>query len=82
MTTLLRDHLRKSGDPRILHAGSNIIKHFFDPAKTISFDTLQGYHPNPESFRVNDSYRESKMALLMLTFKMAEEYRRVDLNPD
>lgn len=80
MTTLLRDPLRKSDNPRILHAGSNIIKHFFDPGKKIDFDILQGNHPDPKRFRVYNSYRESKMALLMLTFLMAEEYRLDEIN--
>ncbi|WP_232726092.1 SDR family NAD(P)-dependent oxidoreductase [Bacillus sp. FJAT-42315] len=31
MTRLLVDHLAKSSDPRILHACTTNIKHFFDP---------------------------------------------------
>ncbi len=76
LTQLLRDHLNKSEDPVILNAGSNIIKHFFDPSLKINFDILQGNHPEPENYKVYHSYRDSKMALLMLTFKMADEFRK------
>lgn len=75
MTTLLLDHLKKSDDPRILHAGSNIIKHFFDLKTKISFDNLQGEFKDSRSHRVYKMYCQSKMALLMLTYKMAEEYQ-------
>ncbi len=74
MTHQLRDSLRKSDDARILHAGSNIIKHFFNPKLHIGFDNLQGEHPESASFKVYNSYRDSKMALLMLTFRMAREF--------
>ncbi|MBA9026396.1 SDR family NAD(P)-dependent oxidoreductase [Peribacillus huizhouensis] len=75
MTNLLLDHLKNSDDPRILHAGSNIIKHFFDLKAKISFDNLQGEFKDRRSHSVYKMYCQSKMALLMLTFKMAEEYQ-------
>lgn len=75
MTTLLLDHLRKSGDPRILHAGSNIIKHFFDPKRKIAFDNLQGEFKDSRPHSVYKMYCQSKVALLMLTFKMAEAFK-------
>ncbi len=76
MSMLLRDLLAQSEDARILHAGSNIIKHFLNPKKEIGFDHLQNEPENPRSYSVYVSYRNSKMALLMLTFRMAEEFKR------
>ncbi len=75
MTTLLLDHLKKSDDPRILHAGSNIIKHFFDLKTEIAFDNLRGEFKDSRPHRVYKMYCQSKMALLMLTFKMAEMFK-------
>ncbi|SES11033.1 SDR family oxidoreductase [Salipaludibacillus aurantiacus] len=74
MTSLLLGCLSKSEDPRILHAGSNIIKHFFDPKKKIQFEYVMGKKKDPK-FSVYKMYCQSKMALLMLGFKMAEEYK-------
>ncbi|WP_100399167.1 SDR family NAD(P)-dependent oxidoreductase [Bacillus sp. FJAT-44742] len=75
MTHLLLDQLRKSEDPRILHAGSNIIKHFFDTKRKI--DYLDGKHEEIiKSFSVYKMYAESKMALTLLTFKMAEKFEQ------
>lgn len=75
MTRLLQDSLKRSEDPRVLHAGSNIIRHFFSPDKEIVFDNLRG-EANPKiTHSVYRTYRDSKMALLMLTFRMAEAYR-------
>lgn len=75
MTTLLLDHLKNSDDPRILHAGSNIIKHFFDLKTKITFDNLQGEFKDSRPHRVYKMYCQSKMALLMLTFKMADMFK-------
>jgi NAD(P)-dependent dehydrogenase (short-subunit alcohol dehydrogenase family) len=74
MTMLLRILLANSDDARILHAGSNIIKHFLNPKKEIGFDHLQKEPENPHNHSVYISYRDSKMALLMLTFRMAQEF--------
>ena len=74
MTMLLRDLLAASDDARILHAGSNIIKHFLNPKKEIDFDHLRKEPENPRDHSVYINYRNSKMALLMLTFKMAKEF--------
>ena len=74
MTMLLRDLLSDSDDARILHAGSNIIKHFLNPKKEIDFDHLRNEPGNPREHSVYINYRNSKMALLMLTFKMAKEF--------
>lgn len=79
MTMLLRDLLAKSEDARILHAGSNIIKHFLNPKKEIDFDHLQKEPDNPSDHSVYINYRNSKMALLMLTFRLADEFRNDDI---
>ncbi|TVQ06998.1 MAG: SDR family NAD(P)-dependent oxidoreductase, partial [Balneolaceae bacterium] len=74
MTMELLDLLKKADDARILMAGSNIIKHFFNPKLEINFGNLRGEHPDDPKYRVYDYYRDSKMALLMLTKKMAKEF--------
>ena len=74
MTMLIKNLLAASDDARILHAGSNIIKHFLSPKKKIDFDHLRKEPDNPRDHSVYINYRNSKMALLMLTFKMAEEF--------
>lgn len=75
MTNLLLDHLKKSDDPRVLHAGSNIMKHFFDLKTKISFDNLQGEFKDSRPHSVYKMYCQSKMALVMLTFKMADMFK-------
>lgn len=75
MTELLLEHLKKSEDARILHASSNIVKHFFDPKRKIDFDRLIGEMKDTKGFSVYNMYSQSKAALVMLTFKMAEEYK-------
>lgn len=75
MTRLLTDHLEKSEDPRILHACTTNIKNFFDPNRKIDFDNIQGEHRDSRPYSVYKMYGDSKMALLMLTFKMAEELK-------
>lgn len=79
LTLLLKDLLAQSEGPRILNAGSNIIKHFFNPEMEIPFDNLRGEFKDTRPHRVYESYRNSKMALLMLTFKMAEELKEYGL---
>lgn len=76
LTILLRDVLSKSDDPRVLNAGSNIIKHFLNPKKKIDFSNLRGEDVDEPNHSVYINYRNSKMALLMLTFKMAEEFKK------
>ncbi|TMV49094.1 SDR family NAD(P)-dependent oxidoreductase [Paenibacillus mesophilus] len=75
MTRLLADHLGKSQDPRILNACTTNIKHFFDPNRTIEFDNLRGEFRGKRPYSMYKMYGDSKMALLMLTFKMAELYK-------
>lgn len=78
LTTLLIDLLKKSSDARVLNCGSNIIKHYFNPKKEINFDRIRSNN-SPGSFTVYESYRDSKIALLMLTFKMADEFVQYDI---
>lgn len=75
MTRLLTGHLEKSENPRILHACTTNIKNFFDPKRKIDFDNIQGEHRDSRPYSVYKMYGDSKMALLMLTFKMAEEFK-------
>jgi len=75
LSCLLADHLAKSADARILHACTTNIKHFFDPKRKIEFDNLQGQFRGERPYNVYKMYGDSKMALLMLTFKLAEEWR-------
>lgn len=79
LTKLLMPQLEKSDDPRVLNASSNIIKHFFSPKKSIDFENLQGMRDPAYKHSVYVSYRNSKMALLMLTFKMAEVYKKAGI---
>ncbi|SOC11544.1 NAD(P)-dependent dehydrogenase (short-subunit alcohol dehydrogenase family) [Ureibacillus xyleni] len=75
LSSLLKNHLEKSKDPRILNACTTNIKHFFDPKRRIEFDNLQGELKDTRTYNVYKMYGDSKMALLILTFKMAEEYK-------
>lgn len=75
MTGLLLEHLAKSGDARVLFAASTNLKHFFDPKRTIEFDNLRGELAGKRPYTVYKMYGDSKMGLLLLTYRMAEEYR-------
>ncbi|RCX16433.1 NAD(P)-dependent dehydrogenase (short-subunit alcohol dehydrogenase family) [Fontibacillus phaseoli] len=75
MTRLLEEHFAESQDPRILHACTTNIKHFFDPKRIIDFDNLRGEYRDTRPYSVYKMYGDSKMALLLLNFKLAEEYR-------
>jgi hypothetical protein len=74
---LLLDSLKASEDPRVLNAGSNIIKHFFDPKMELDLDSLYGLPDGAAEPTVYRRYCRSKMALLMLTFSLAR-----DLEPE
>jgi NAD(P)-dependent dehydrogenase (short-subunit alcohol dehydrogenase family) len=82
MTRLLEDLLAKSDDPRVLHACTTNIKHFFDPKRQIDFDNLQGEFKDSRPHSVYKMYGDSKMGLLMLTFKMAEalQHKNIKIN--
>jgi NAD(P)-dependent dehydrogenase (short-subunit alcohol dehydrogenase family) len=75
ITRLLLEHFAKSSDPRILHACTTNIKNFFNPKREIEFDNLRGEQKDTRPYSTYKMYGDSKMALLMLTFKMAEELR-------
>lgn len=75
MSNLLIDSLKQSDDPRILHACTTNIKHFFDPKRKIAFDNLRGEYRETRPFNAYKMYGDSKMALLMLNFNMAAAYR-------
>jgi NAD(P)-dependent dehydrogenase (short-subunit alcohol dehydrogenase family) len=79
MTFLLADHLAKSPDPRILNACTTNIKNFFDPKRKIEFDNLRGELKDTRPYSTYKMYGDSKMALLILTFKMAEEYKSMGI---
>lgn len=75
MTRLLADHLAQSQDPRVLNACTTNIKNFFDPKRTIEFDNLRGELKDTRPYSTYKMYGDSKMALLMLTFRLAEEFK-------
>ena len=72
LTMLLKDHLKRSDDPRVLNAGSTIIRNFFNPGLTIDFRHVFEENNSEAKFSVYNSYRDSKMAFLMLTFLLAK----------
>lgn len=73
LTYHLLDKLEKSSDPRVLNACTTNIRHFFDSKRRIDFGNLMG--ENKEGpYNVYKMYGDSKIALLMLTFIMAEAY--------
>ncbi|RSD28443.1 SDR family NAD(P)-dependent oxidoreductase [Mesobacillus subterraneus] len=76
LTRQLVSMLEKSDDARILHACTTNIRHFFDPKRKIEFDNFQGEFKNERPFKAYKFYGDTKMALLMLTFKMAEELKQ------
>jgi NAD(P)-dependent dehydrogenase (short-subunit alcohol dehydrogenase family) len=75
LTHFLLDWLKKSDDARVLHACSTNIRHFFDPKRKIDFDDLQGKLVSAKKYNSYKMYGDSKMALLMMTFKMADYYK-------
>lgn len=72
MTRLMREHLRMAREARVLTACTTNIRHFFDPKRGIEFDNLLGEFKDSRPFSAYKMYGDSKMALLLLTFKMAE----------
>lgn len=76
MTELLLDHLTKSKSPKILHACTTNIRHFFDPKRVLDTEVIR---KNTNKSSVYKRYGDSKMALLMLTFKMAKEYKALNI---
>jgi len=76
LTRKLISMLEKSEDARVLHSCTTNIRHFFDPKRTIEFDNLQGEFKNERPFKTYKFYGDTKMALLLLTIKMAEESKK------
>ncbi|MBT2692722.1 SDR family NAD(P)-dependent oxidoreductase [Bacillus sp. ISL-55] len=82
LTRQLVGMLEKSDDARVLHACTTNIRHFFDPKRKIEFDNLQGEFKNERPFNAYKMYGDTKMAMLLMTFKMAEELKehRISVN--
>lgn len=82
LTRQLVGMLEKSDDARVLHACTTNIRHFFDPKRRIEFDNLQGEFKDERPFTAYKMYGDTKMALLLMTFKMAEELKehRISVN--
>ena len=82
LTRQLVGMLEKSEDARVLHACTTNIRHFFDPKRKIEFDNLQGEFKDERPFNAYKMYGDTKMALLLMTFKMAEELKehRISVN--
>ncbi|WP_153732252.1 SDR family NAD(P)-dependent oxidoreductase [Sporosarcina obsidiansis] len=79
LTHLLADLLAKSPDPRVLNACTTNVKNFFDPKRKIEFDNLRGELKDVRPYSKYKMYGDSKMALLILTFKMAEQYKHLGI---
>ena len=76
LTRQLVDSLEKSKDARVLHACTTNIRHFFDPKRKIEFDNLLGEFKDDRKFNAYKMYGDTKMALLLMTFKMAEDLKK------
>lgn len=79
LNEMLKDVLSKSADARVLNACTENIMHFFDPKRKIEIDNLRGEYRDTRKYSTYKMYGDSKMALLMLTFKMAEEYKSLGI---
>jgi NAD(P)-dependent dehydrogenase (short-subunit alcohol dehydrogenase family) len=79
MTELLVEPLSRSADARVLFASSTNLKNFFDPKRAIEFDNLRGEHSDSRRYSVYRMYGDSKMGLLLLTYRMAEEYAELGI---
>lgn len=78
LVELLKDAFMESSDPRVLNACTTNIRHFFEPKRKIDFNNLQG--ENKKKYNSYKMYGDSKMAFLMLTFKLAEVYPNIKIN--
>lgn len=76
LTEMLLPLLKVSGNPKVLHACSTNIKHFLDPAREIDYHLIKASGSAHSSFNAYKMYGDSKMGLLLLTYRMAEEYRK------
>ena len=75
MTKLLSSLLRKSEDGRVLNACSTNIRHFLNPKRKIDYDNLHGELKEGIPYNSYKMYGDSKMALLLITFQLAEYYK-------
>lgn len=75
MTQLLTDMLKESEDGRVLNSCTTNIRHFFEPKRKIEFENLQGEFIDSRPYNIYKMYGDSKMALCILTFKMAEKLK-------
>ena len=75
LTQLLLPQLNNAKQPAILHACTTNIKHFFDPKRQIEFDNMRGEYANQRPFNSYKLYGDSKMALFLLTIKLAEQLK-------
>lgn len=80
LTKHLVNMLERSEDARVLHSCTTNIRHFFDPKKNIEFDNLQGEFKGERPFNAYKMYGDTKMTLLLMTFKMAEELKKHRIN--
>lgn len=82
LSELLKDKLSESDDARILNACTENIMHFHDPKRQIELDNLRGEYKDERKYSVYKMYGDSKMSFLILTFKMAENYKdlRIKVN--
>lgn len=74
LTLLLKDSLSASDDPRVLNASTTNIKYFFDPKREIDWDNLRGEFKENRPYNPYKFYGDSKIAFLMLSMKLAEEF--------
>lgn len=77
---LLSDVLAKSDEPRILNACSTNIKHFFDERRKIDLKALRGESIPGKIYNSYQLYGDSKIGLLMATYKMAQEYKKLGIS--
>ncbi|KAL0213044.1 hypothetical protein RCL1_006670 [Eukaryota sp. TZLM3-RCL] len=79
LTLLLVPLLSNASDSRVIMAGSNIIKHFFNENLSVNFESAVNC-PNPSRFVVYNSYRDSKMCLFWVTQFLARELRKQNIS--
>lgn len=80
MTNLLLDMLAKSKNPKILNVCSTNIKHFFDERRKINFGVLSGETVEDKEYNSYKIYGDSKIALLMVTSMMKQEYKPYNIS--
>ena len=76
LTEMLLPLLKVSGNAKVLNACSTNIKHFLDPSREIDYHLIKASGSADPSINAYKMYGDSKMGLLLLTYRMAEEYRQ------